>query len=67
MPNLFPEGTTPLATDDEARSLKKWNEILVTQHGAVGTVPFPEGTTPLTTDSEERSRQKINAIYAAIA
>lgn len=64
--SMFPEGDVALPTDDEARSLKKWNGLLVTAHGAVGSVPFPEGTVPLPGDSPERSKQKINAIYAAL-
>lgn len=63
---VFPEGNVALATDDEARSLKKWNSLLVEAHGAIGTVPYPEGTTPLYSDSEERSKRKINAIYKAL-
>jgi len=64
--SLFPEGTTALPTDDEARSLKKWNELLVSQYGAVGTVPFPEGTTPKSGDDERRSKIKIDAILATL-
>lgn len=60
--SFYPEGTTALATDDAARSLKKWNQILFNTYGNVGSVPFPEGVQPLPGDSEERSTQKINAI-----
>lgn len=64
--SMFPEGDVALPTDSEERSLKKWNGLLVTQHGAIGDVPFPEGTVPLPSDSPERSKQKINAIYDAL-
>lgn len=67
MPSMFPEGDVPLATDDEARTLKKINGALVAAHGAIGTVSFPEGTVPLPQDSEQRSKQKIEAIYAALS
>lgn len=63
---MFPEGWTSLATDDEARSLKKWNGVLYDTWGNVGTVPYPEGTQPLASDDAHRSKIKIDAIYAAI-
>lgn len=64
---MFPEGNVALATDDEARSLKKWNALLVDQNGAIGTVPYPEGTMPIAGDDAARSEKKINAIYKAIS
>lgn len=64
--SMFPEGSVPLPTDNMGRSLQKWNELLVSQYGAIGTVPFPEGTTPSPQDPPERSAQKINAIYEVI-
>ena len=63
--SFYPEGTESLPTDDPARSLKKWNQILWDTYGNVGNVPLPEGTQPLPGDSEDRSKQKINAIYKA--
>jgi hypothetical protein len=62
----FPEGTEARATDDRARLLKKWNQILFTTNGNVGTVPFPEGTEPMPQDSPARSETKINAILATL-
>jgi hypothetical protein len=62
----FPEGTESLVTDDKARSLKKWNQILYSVHGNVGTVPYPEGTEPMPGDSAQRSKTKINAILATL-
>ena len=61
----FPEGTTALTTDDEARALKKINQVLFTAHGNVGTVPYPEGVEPMNSDDAHRSKIKIEAIYAA--
>jgi len=62
----FPEGTTALVTDDEARSLKKWNQLWYNTYGNVGTVPYPEGTEPLPSDDEHRSTVKLQAIKKAV-
>lgn len=65
--NTFPEGTTPLITDNEHRLWIKYNQIMFDTHGNVGSVPYPEGTQPLITDDEHRSEVKVNAILKAIA
>ncbi len=60
----FPEGTQSLRSDDEARSLKKWNQIWHTQYGNVVTA-YPEGTEPLPGDDAHRSLVKIQALKKA--
>lgn len=61
----FPEGTTALSSDDEARLLKKWNQLWYNAYGNVGTVPYPEGTEPLPGDDAHRSLVKLQALKRA--
>lgn len=61
----FPEGTTALLSDDEARSLKKWNQLWYDAYGNAGTVPYPEGTEPLPGDDAHRSLVKLQALKRA--
>lgn len=62
MADWFPESNDSLPTDNEMRSLQKWNDQLYKKHGDHGPSFFPEGSLPLPSDSEERSLEKINAI-----
>lgn len=62
MADFHPEGNASLPSDDDARSLQKWNDQLYKKHGNHGPSWFPEGSLPLPSDSEERSYEKINAI-----
>ena len=65
------EGTAPLTTDTEVRSLWKINALCVQWCQQQGVTPvlkyFPEGVTPKPHDTEVHSLQKINACLAAIA
>lgn len=59
--SFFPEGDTALVTDDEARSLKKWNQIWHDARGNQVTA-YPEGTQPLPSDDEQRTLVKLVAL-----
>lgn len=61
MPSWFPEGNTPLPSDDTLRSLAKECQLL---YDAIGNKPspFPEGCLPLPGDNEARLEEKINIL-----
>jgi hypothetical protein len=67
----LPEGTIPLTTDTEVRSLWKINALCVQWCQSRGVTPklkyFPEGVTPKPYDTEVPSLQKINACLAALS
>lgn len=66
MPNFYPEGNVSLPSDNERRSLIKWNSLLY-DAGSTALAFFPEGSAPKPEDDERRSLIKINALVAALA
>lgn len=58
----FPEGKAPVASDDEARLYKKWNQLILDANGSKPLTWMPEGSDPRFTDDPKRSLGKILAL-----
>lgn len=62
MPAYFPERNEVKPSDDDARTLHKWCQLLYDLFAPGDTTPFPEGNAPKPGDDEQRLKMKINAL-----